>query len=97
MRVKAVTLALTEKHIEYMLIHMKTTLVIDDGVMRRLKEEAVRRRTTISDLVEAALRALLDRRPGEGDSPPPLPAFDLGRAQVDVSDREALYQAMEGR
>jgi len=76
---------------------MKTTLVIDDGVMRRLKEEAARRRTTISDLVEAALRALLDRRPERGDSVPPLPAFDLGRAQVDISDREALYQAMEGR
>jgi hypothetical protein len=80
-----------------MLIHMKTTLVIDDGVMRRLKEEAARRRTTISDLVEAALRALLDRRPDRGEAVPPLPAFDLGRAQVDISDREALYHAMEGR
>jgi len=80
-----------------MFIHMKTTLVIDDGVMRRLKEEAARRKTTISDLVEAALRMLLDRRPFEEKSPPPLPAFDLGNAQVDISDREALYQAMEGR
>jgi len=80
-----------------MLIHMKTTLVIDDGVMRRLKEEAARRRTTISNLVEAALRALLDRQPDGGEFMPPLPAFDLGRAQVDISDREALYQAMEGR
>ena len=80
-----------------MFIHMKTTLVIDDGVMRRLKEEAARRRTTISDLVEAALRALLNHRPPGADGVPPLPAFDLGTARVDIADREALYQAMEGR
>ncbi len=82
----------------YMVIHMKTTLVIDDGVMQRLKEEAARRRTTISNLVEAALRALIDSRPqGADDDVPLLPAFDLGMARVDISDRDALYQAMEGR
>lgn len=35
---------------------MKTTLNIDDQVMKRLKEEAARRDRTMSELVEAGLR-----------------------------------------
>ncbi len=80
-----------------MVIHMKTTLIIEDGVMRRLKEEAARRQTTISALVEDALRAALDERDDGNSVLPPLPTHDLGAARVDIADREALYQAMEGR
>ena len=76
---------------------MKTTLMIDDDVMRRLKEEAARRQTTISALVGDALRSLLDTRDEERSVLPPLPTHDLGAARVDIADREALYQAMEGR
>jgi hypothetical protein len=75
---------------------MKTTLVISDAVMERLREEAVRQGRTISELVETALRSLLERKP-RGAPLPPLPVFDSGGAYVDISDREALYQAMEGR
>ena len=39
---------------------MKTTLNIDDTVMRRLREEAARRGTTMSALVEAGIRRILD-------------------------------------
>jgi hypothetical protein len=77
-------------------IHMKTTLVIDDRVMSRLKQEAVRRRTTISALVEAALRRFLREQPARKDLPE-LPSFDGGGALVDVADRDALYHTMEGR
>jgi hypothetical protein len=76
---------------------MKTTLMIDDQVMTRLKEEAARRGRTISELVEAALRLLLQEPPTEGAELPSLPTFDGGRAYVDLADRDALYQAMEGR
>ena len=75
---------------------MKTTLNIDDGVMARLKREAARSDRTMSELVETALRRLLRSRPEAVDLPP-LPSFDSGGALVDVADREALYQAMEGR
>lgn len=75
---------------------MKTTLVIDDGIFRRIKREAAARGGTISEIVEAALRQFLERRPPAAP-PPQLPRFDLGTPLVDVSDREALYQAMEGR
>jgi hypothetical protein len=75
---------------------MKTTLVISDAVIKRLREEAVRQGCTISELVEAALRTFLDQTPREVLLPP-LPSFDSGGAGVDIADREALYQAMEGR
>ena len=78
-----------------MVFHMKTTLVIDDGIMRRLKAEAARRGTTISNLVELALRALLEDRTDGPRELPPLPSFDLGASAVDVADRDALFRAME--
>ena len=79
-----------------MVSHMKTTLNIDDSVMARLREEAARSNRTMSELVESALRLLLESRPAEDSSTlPPLPSFQGGRPEPDVADREALYQAME--
>lgn len=75
---------------------MKTTLNIDETVMRRLKREAARQDRTMSELVETALRLFLQRTPKQ-DALPPLPAFDSGGELVDIADRDALYQAMEGR
>ena len=79
-----------------MVFHMKTTLVIDDKVLARLRREAARQGRTISELVEAALRQFLERKPSAGPLAP-LPTFDSGGAYVDVADRDALYPAMEGR
>ena len=63
-------------HSYIMVFHMKTTLIIDDDVMIRVKEEAVRRKSTISQLVEAVLRLLLDHQPEKlSADPPPLPSF----------------------
>ncbi|MDF0645509.1 MAG: ribbon-helix-helix protein, CopG family [Nitrospira sp.] len=75
---------------------MKTTLQIDDSVMALLKREAVRQGRTMSELVEMALRLLL-QSPKSRRALPPLPSFKSGGAMVDIADREALYQAMEGR
>jgi plasmid stability protein len=80
-------------HILNMVIHMKTTLNIDNGVMRDLKMRAAREGRTMSELVETALRRLLDEHPVEKDLPP-LPTL-MARELVDVSDRDALYRAME--
>ena len=73
---------------------MKTTLQIDDEVMRRLKREAARQGKTMSELVETALRRLLEK-PAEKVSLPPLPTFHGGAELVDIADRDALYRAME--
>ena len=80
-----------------MVYHMKTTLNIDDTVMQRLREEAARRRTTMSKLVEAGLRLILlestQARPGVDLSP--LPSWNGGTASVDIANRDALFTAME--
>ncbi len=79
-----------------MVSHMKTTLNIDDTVMARLRRESARTGRTMSELVETALRQLLRRQTDETVLAP-LPSFNSGGALVDVSDREALYRAMEER
>lgn len=87
---------LTPCHTNDMFFHMKTTLNIDDGVMIRLRREAARTGRTMSELVETALRGLLQAKPAAVDLRP-LPSFNSGGALVDIADREALYRAMEGR
>jgi hypothetical protein len=72
---------------------MKTTLVIDDGIFRAIKEKAARDGTTISAQVEAALRLLL-RGPAKARELKPLPTFS-GELLVNIDDREELYRVME--
>jgi hypothetical protein len=79
-----------------MFSHMKTTLNIDDSVMTRLKREAARQGRTMSELVETALRLFFQSQKSQR-SLPPLPSLKSGGYLVDIADREALYQAMEGR
>ena len=81
-----------------MVFHMKTTLNIDDSVMQRLREEAARRGTTMSALVEAGLRRVLASPTAAGEQPeplPPLPTWRSGGFRVDIADRDALYRVME--
>ncbi len=79
-----------------MVSHMKTTLNIDDQVMKRLRREAARLDTTMSELVETALRRLLT--PQHSAVPlPPLPTFHAGRTRVDVANRDTLYDQMDDR
>ena len=77
---------------------MKTTLDIDDALLKLLREEAARRGTTISALVEAGLRRVLEERvphrTGQ-DTLPPLPTWHGGQMLVDVSKRDDLYRVME--
>ena len=82
-----------------MVFHMKTTLNIDDTVMGRLRREAARQGKTMSELVEAALRLLFQapHRAGKRKKLRPLPYFHGGPPLVDIADRDALYDVMEGR
>ncbi len=76
-----------------MVFHMKTTLVIDDTVLDRVREEATKRGRTISELVETALRDFLTRKP-ETRPLPPLPVWDGGGLLVDVANREELDEIL---
>lgn len=77
-----------------MVSNMKTTLNISDVVMARLKQEALRRGRTMSELVETALRKLLAEQQPEEELPE-LPAFSSGGARVNGANRDALYDVME--
>jgi hypothetical protein len=50
----------------------------------------------MSELVESALRLLL-RSQRKREKLVALPTFHSGGILVDIADRNALYQAMEGR
>ena len=81
-----------------MVCHMKTTLNIDDTVMARLRQEAVRQKRTMTELVETALRLLFKaNRQEQKRKLRPLPRFRSGGHLVDIADRDALYDVMEGR
>jgi len=87
---------LTHKHNYSMLSHMRTTLIIDDHLMRRLKALAAERRLTISTLVEAFLRKGLAEEVGAraGEEFPPIPTFRVREVLADVADRDDLDRAM---
>ena len=72
----------------------KTTFVLDHQVVDRLRLEAARTGRTMSEVVEAAIRRLLDDRTLSEDLPD-LPTFRSGGYLVDVSDRDALYSTMK--
>ena len=81
-----------------MVFHMKTTLNIDESVMQRLREEAARRGTTMSALVEAGLRRVLAEPEPPGHrktSLPPLPTWRSGGFRVDIANREELYRILD--
>ena len=74
---------------------MKTTLNLDDRVMAELKREAARQQRTLSEMVEAAVRAFLRAQLSHPELVP-LPSFAGGGTRVDIADRDALYHALQG-
>ncbi|MCY4655028.1 MAG: hypothetical protein OXC95_17915 [Dehalococcoidia bacterium] len=74
---------------------MNTTLEIDDALMQRLREEATRRGTTVSALVETGLRHILGEcgKPQKQDKDqfPSLPKW-RGGLLVDISNRDELQR-----
>ena len=86
---------LTAFHIRDMVSNMKTTLNISDVTMREVKREAARRRQTMSEMVEAALRTIVEPTLREARLPP-LPEFSSGGLRVNVANRDSLYNVMGG-
>lgn len=74
---------------------MRTTLDLDETLMRRAKAFAARQGITLTALMDRALRDALD---GDGDATPyvlDIPVVDgAGPPRVDITDREALFEAL---
>lgn len=79
-----------------MLLCMRTTVDIEDAVLERARRRAARDGTTLTDIIERALRHFLTRPAGK-----PTPLVERwvvvrgGRpAAVDVADRNRLYDVL---
>jgi plasmid stability protein len=80
-------------------ICMRTTLNLDDELMRTVKKRAAEKGTTVSATVETALRELL-RQETAPERPYRLRWQTVDgnvQAGVDLTDRDALLDRMEGR
>ncbi len=78
---------------------MRTTLNLDDDLMRAIKRYAAESGKTVTALVEAALRELLAQSKRRAHSHRLEWVVVPGGAQpgVDLTDRDALIDRMEGR
>jgi hypothetical protein len=79
-----------------MIFHMKTTLIIPDELIRELKRKAADTGQTLSEVVADAVQKGLSRNESRKRLKK-LRSFRCGKIFVDVSDREQLYRAMEGK
>lgn len=79
-----------------MVSHMKTTLNLDDELLRRAKRRAAERGTTLTAVIEDALRKGLDVQHQRGSFRLAFPTVAGVRPPaVDLSDRDALYDRMD--
>lgn len=79
-----------------MLVCMRTTINLPDSLGEAAKQRAAAERRTFTSLVEEGLRTVL----AGPDRPSPvvrLPSYGEpdGEVLVDVSDREALWEALD--
>jgi Arc/MetJ family transcription regulator len=78
---------------------MRTTIRLDDALLRRAKAAASASGKSLNALIEDAVRAALaPRRAGARVSETELPTYDGGSLQpgVDLDDSAALLDLMEG-
>ena len=79
-----------------MFSHMRTTIDINDALLRALKAHAARERKSLKETFEQALRAFL-AGPSPAPYAPPIPIFRGQGMQpgVDLTDNAALLEAMD--
>ncbi len=80
-----------------MFICMKrTTLILEDGCMRKVRALARQEGRQMSHVVNELLAEGLRRRQAHPKSKPfRLPSFDMGPPRVNLADRDALESVME--
>ena len=78
----------------------RTTIRMDDHLLRQAKQLAARTGSTLTSIIESALREKLHPRRGHGSAntpPAPLPVFHGDGLQpgVDLDDSSSLLDLME--
>jgi hypothetical protein len=81
------------------MVCMRTTLNLDDRLVEAAKRRAARERTTLTAVIDAALRQYLApaRRPSRPFRLDLKVRSTKALPGVDLEDRGALYDLMEGR
>ena len=75
----------------------RTTLILEDGCMKSIREIASREGRPISAVVNEILAEGIQRRMAGGARKPfAFPTFQMGRPRTNLADRDALEAAMEG-
>ncbi len=79
-----------------MLVCMRTTMNLPDGLLEQVKARAQASGRTTTSMVEEALRLLLAQAtPAAPRRPMPTYGTPGGRVLVDLSDNEAVRDAMD--
>lgn len=81
-----------------MLICMRTTLNLPDGLVAQAKARAATSGQTLTSLIEEGLRLVLQQHDIPCPAAPkPLPAYGhpAGRVLVDLGDRDAVWRALD--
>lgn len=73
-----------------MIIHMRTTLIVDDELLRQAKRRAAERNLTVSAVVNGALREYLGR---PGAAALPFAPITYGRASNHVHHEPSDFDA----
>lgn len=73
----------------------RTTLVLEEGVLEGIREEAHIEGLDMSQLVNEFLRQGLIRQREKVKPATKLPVFSMGAPRVSLADRDALEQVME--
>jgi hypothetical protein len=79
---------------------MRTTISLDEHLLRAAKQRALEHEMTLGTLIENALRLALDPARGSEQSHPSLPLSKRGggtRPGVDVADGARLRDVMDTR
>jgi hypothetical protein len=81
-----------------MMICMRTTLNLPDGLVAQAKAQAASSGQTLTRLIEEGLRLVLQQHDISGPAvPEPLPAYGhpAGRILVDLDDRDAVWRVLD--
>ena len=73
----------------------RTTLVLEDGCIDRIRRIAQQERRQISEVVNELLADALQRRRRHEKPTMALPRFSMGRPRVNLGDRNALAGLMD--
>lgn len=82
-----------------MLVCARTTIDLPDGLVEAAKDRAATTGRTFTSLVEEGLRLVVEQAAAAERTPvaDPLPSFGdpHGRALVDLTDRDAVWAALD--